>query len=271
MNLSDFTIDLVKKAGKFILKEEQKGFSIKEKTEKDYVTDLDIKTENFIIKKIKDSFPDHAILAEEEDFLKNGNQSSLSESQYIWIIDPIDGTTNFIHGLPTFAISIAVFKREQIQNSKNYKYLSGELIVGAIYNPKTKELFHAEKDKGAYLNNERIFVSDTKTLDKSFIGIDFPLSHNEENLNIYTAISEESIEIRRIGSGATTLAYCAAGRLDAALSFGLKAWDIAAGLLILKEAGGQISDTNGNPIDLFGQDLIVGTPAIHKKLISLLN
>jgi len=271
MNITDFTIDLAKKAGKLILKEEKKGFKIELKSEKDFVTNIDTETEKFIIKEIKKAFPTHAILGEESDFQNLTNQEELNSSPYIWIIDPLDGTNNFVHGIPHFAVSIAVFKTQKKENSKNYKYFAGELVTGVIYDPNNKELFYAEKDKGAFLNENRLNISNVKELNKSLIGIDFPADNSEENLDLYTTLVDHSQAIRRMGSGALTLAYLAAGRLDAVCSFGLKAWDIAAGLLLIKEAGGQITDTHGNLIDLFGQDLLCTNSHLHTQIIKLLN
>jgi len=265
MQIKDFLNDIIKKAGKKILKESSKGFDIEYKGEKDVVTNIDKLIEKFIISEILEIFPDHAILGEEK-----GIKNKVENAPYIWIIDPIDGTSNFSHGLPHYAVSIAIFKQKSIKKSKNFQFLEGEIILGAIYNPNTKELFFAEKNKGAFLNDKKITVSDITNIEESIFANDFPITHSELNFSAQEAIQEHCQSTRRMGSSALDLAYIACGRIDGLLSFGLKAWDIAAGVLIVNEAGGSISDTNGNLIDLFGEDILATNGHLHKKTLKIL-
>lgn len=271
MELIDFTISLAKKAGRYIVKESQKGFSIEYKGERDVVTNIDRETEKLIKEEILKQFPNHGFLAEESEFLSKSKLKNLAKSPVIWIIDPIDGTDNFTHNIPHYCVSIAAFKTKSSKKSKNFEYLEGELIVGVIYNPITKELYYAEKGKGAFLNESKIHVSNTSVLEESTISNEFRHDHTEEYLNFHTAIIDLVQVERRMGSGALSFAYVAAGRFDAAVAFGLKPWDVAAGLLILNEAGGTVTDLNGNLIDLFSPIFLASNTTLHKDLIDLIS
>lgn len=256
-------IKIAKKAGKLILKESKKTIRISEKATNDFVTNVDQASEDLIIAEIQKHFPDHAILAEE-----SANILTDSEAEYIWIIDPIDGTLNFTHSIPNYAVSIGILQIQSSKHSKNYEYLSGELIAGVVHAPALGETFYAAKDQGAYLNGEPIKVSKVKTLKKAIACTGFPPTNKEMNLPYYTKLMEETQAIRRFGSAALDLAYIACGRLDLFWEFGLHPWDIAAGSLIVEEAGGSVSDTNGNMLDLFGKDILATNGIIHKKTIS---
>lgn len=268
MELIDFTKKLAKKAGKLIEKYQKKGFKVELKGKNDLVTTADKKSEELIIKAIKKEYPDHAILAEESFDDENG-LDSIKDAPYIWIIDPIDGTTNFAHNIPLYAISIAIFKREESESSKNFDYLSGEIIAGVIYAPRTNELFHAEKGKGAFLNNKKIHVSKTKKLQDSLMVTGFPRTEKESNLPYFEAMLYETQAIRRLGAASLDMAYIAAGRFDGFWEFGLSAWDIAAGALLIEEAGGAVTDTNGELLDLFGGDLFVSNGEIHEESLEI--
>jgi myo-inositol-1(or 4)-monophosphatase len=270
MDFQNFTINLAEKAGKIILKYYKNGFNMEEKSERDFVTDADKESEKFIISSIKKTYKDHGFLAEENEFKKTSTLKKLIQSPYIWIIDPLDGTNNFTHGLPNCTVSIALFKTQKTASSKNFKYLSGEIILGVVYQPFTKEMFYAEKNKGAFLNSEKITVSKIAEIKDAMIGLESPINQFERNLDAYTALIEQCHGIRQIGSAAQNLAYLACGRTDAFISFGLKPWDIAAGILLIKEAGGEISDSNGNLIDLFGQDLLASNKHLHETILNTL-
>lgn len=271
MEFKNFTINLAEKAGKIILKYHKNGFNMEEKSERDFVTDADKESEKFIIDSIKKQFPTHGFLAEESEFKKESELNKLLKSPYIWIIDPLDGTNNFTHGFPQSTVSIALFKTQKSESGKNFKYLSGEIILGVIYQPFTKEMYYAEKDKGAFLNDKKISVSQINTYENALVGHESPINEYEQNLDAYTALIEKVHGIRQLGSAALNLAYLASGKTDAFISFGLKPWDIAAGILIVSEAGGKISDSHGNLIDLFGQDLFTSNTILHSKILEILN
>lgn len=192
------------------------------------VTVTDQKAEREIISRIKRSFPQDSILAEE-----SGGTRSSAERR--WIIDPLDGTVNFAHGLPHLCVSIAYERR-------------GKIIMGGIYDPFRKELFFAERGRGAYLNSRSIRVSQTRKLIKSLIVTGFPyekIEQAEYYINFYKAFLTRSMGIRRLGSAALDLAYVACGRFDAFWEFNLQPWDVAAGLLLVQEAGGTMTDFFG--------------------------
>jgi len=263
--LLDTAIKIAQKAGKLVLKESLKNISITEKRRNDLVTNVDKASEKLIIQEIKKAFPDHGIFAEES--ATTGSFSELSEHEYIWIIDPIDGTTNFAHGLPLYSISIGVFETKIAETSKNYDYLTGELVAAVIFAPALNELFYAEKDQGAYLNGKRIHVSKTAKIEKSLAVTGFPYLHKETNTPYWNFMLHHSRAVRRLGSAALDLAYVAAGRFDCFWEFDLEAWDIAAGALIVEEAGGHVTDTNGELLDLFGQDILATNGKVHNEVI----
>jgi len=269
MSLLEFTIKIAEKAGKLILEKREQNLQISEKTKNDFVTNLDKESEELLIKEILTKYPNHAIIAEESSFESKGDSEKLANAEYIWIIDPIDGTKNFIRGIPAYCVSIGVFKKEKLEVSKNFDYLSGELVVGVVHAPALHETFSAEKEKGAYLNNKKIKVSNIKKLTDTIFATGFPAEHKEHNMTYFAKVIEKTGAMRRLGSAALDLCYIAAGRIDGFWEFGLKPWDIAAGSLIIEEAGGKITDTNGNPIDLFGADILASNSKIHKETVKL--
>ncbi|MBD3330970.1 inositol monophosphatase [Candidatus Peregrinibacteria bacterium] len=269
--MTDTAIAIAKKAGRRILKLQSRTLDIDLKGKSDLVTNADKESENLIIKEIKNAYPDHGILAEEASVGKSiKEQRNFGNNEYIWIIDPIDGTTNYAHNQSQYCVSIAVFRTESKSRSKNYKYITGEMVAGVIYAPKLKELFYAEKNNGAYLNHKRIHVSDIKRLSNSLLVTGFPPTHKEINLPYFATMINKCQAVRRFGSAALDLAYIAAGRFDGFWEFGLKPWDIAAGALIVKEAGGKISDTNGNLLDLFGRDILATNGFVHNQMKKVL-
>ena len=194
------------------------------------VTEVDRLCEKAIVRMIHDLFPDHDILTEESPFKGRG-------SPWKWIIDPLDGTTNYIHGLPCFCVSVAL-------------EVKGEVVVGVVYDPILEELFHAEQGKGAFLNGSRMSVSKTDLLDRAFLCTGFPYDVRERP-DFYLAYFREfmirSFAIRRLGSAALDLCYLAAGRFDGFWEWKLQAWDVAAASLIVVEAGGKATDFQGGP------------------------
>lgn len=243
------------KAGKVILQSIDRldRIKISEKETNDFVTDIDQKAEAVILDILKKTYPDHKILAEESG-LSEGSEENL------WIIDPLDGTKNFIHGLPHFAISIAYMEQGKIQ-------------VGVIYDPIRDELFSAIRGKGATLNNTRIRVSQTSKLNKALIGTGFPFRNLDQFENYFKSLKNIFPNIsglRRNGSAALDLAYVAAGRLDGFWELSLKKWDIAAGILLVKEAGGLLSDTNGTENYFENGNIIAANPKIFKSMLQIL-
>lgn len=269
MKIIDHAKKIAIKAGALTVKKSQKVLKISEKAKHDLVTNADKASEKLIIKEIKAAYPSHAILAEES--YKEKDLQKLLKAKYIWIIDPIDGTTNYTHGLPQYCVSIGIFKTESKESSKNYDYLEGEIVGGVVYAPMLDELFHAEKGKGAYLNGKKIKASNIKKLNNSLLVTGFPPAHKEINMAYFNEMINHCQAVRRFGSAALDLCYIAAGRFDAYWEFGLKPWDIAAGALIVEEAGGKVSDTNGNMLDLFGMDILASNKKVHKETIKIFN
>ncbi len=223
------------------------------KSANDFVTQVDKAAEESIIDTIQKYYPDHAFLAEE-----SGNQG---DSEYTWIIDPLDGTTNFIHGLPIFAVSIAL-------------RIKGRLSVSVVYDPNRQEIFTAIRGRGAQVDGHKIRVSGRRYLEGALIGTGFPY-RSHERMTSYLAMLEQVLlntaDVRRPGSAALDLANLAAGRLDGFWEFGLNIWDIAAGSLILREAGGLISELEDKDDYLATGNIVAGNPRVHdalKKLIT---
>ncbi len=227
------------------LKVEQKGHN-------DYVSDADRAAEKAVIDCIFKHYPEHAIVAEE-----SGAQG---ESDHVWIIDPLDGTTNYLHGFPVFAVSIGV-------------QISGRMEHGVVYDPIRQELFTASRGDGAQLDGRRIRVSGQKQLDRALIGTGFPFRQIESEMSPYLKMLAKVIQntagVRRPGAAALDLAYVAAGRLDAFWETGLSAWDLAAGSLIIREAGGIISGLDGSENFLETGHVLTGTPKIYAGLAKL--
>ena len=224
------------------------------KGRRDFVTEVDRAAEAAIIETLSTAYPQHAFLAEE-----SGASQTAKDAEYTWIIDPLDGTTNFIHGFPQYAVSIGLRHR-------------GQLSQAVVYDPTRNELFTASRGRGAYLNDRRIRVSRRAQLRECLIGTGFPfrqLEHLDEYVRMFKRITEETAGIRRPGAAALDLAYVAAGRLDGFWEFGLSPWDMAAGTLIIVEAGGLVSDFDGDENYLFTGNVVCGTPDVHEQLLAL--
>jgi myo-inositol-1(or 4)-monophosphatase len=224
---------------------------VSSKAQNDFVTEVDKQAEQEIISVIRKAFPDHSIKAEES------GESSGNQSDCQWIIDPLDGTTNFLHGFPQFAVSIALKEK-------------GRLTQAVVYNPVSQELFTATRGEGALLNNHRLRVSKRKSLDGALLGTGFPF-RQQEHLDVYLetfkALFPMTAGIRRPGSAALDLAYVAAGRLDGFWEIGLSEWDMAAGALLVHEAGGLLSDFSGGHEYLESGNIICGNPKVFKQML----
>jgi myo-inositol-1(or 4)-monophosphatase len=243
-------------AGDFIVRKINKlpDIQIEVKAKNDYVSEVDRQAEALIIEDLLKSFPAHGILAEESGVIEG-------KDEYRWIIDPLDGTTNYLHGFPHYAVSIACEHQ-------------GRLTHGVIYDPFKQELFAASRGDGATLNNRRIRVSQIKTVDGALIATGFPFKNPEqldEFLELFSAFFSSASDIRRAGSAALDLAYVAAGRLDGYWETGLNAWDIAAGALIVREAGGLVTDYNGDGGSLENGQVVAGNPKIIADMLRKIN
>ena len=227
---------------------------IEKKGRADFVSQVDRGSEEIIIDTIRGAYPDHAILAEE-----SGVHGDQAQSEYEWIIDPLDGTTNYLHGLPVYAVSIAL-------------RVKGVLQAAVVYDPSRDELFTASRGKGAHLNNRRIRVSATNRLSDALLATGFPyndMQYLEPWVGSFRALVPHVAGIRRPGSAALDLAQVACGRFDGFWEFGLNAWDIAAGLLLIQEAGGLSSDMKGQQRMLETGHVIAGNPRLFNKIQTL--
>ncbi len=265
----EFAIKTAKKAGKLLIEKSKKPLKIDKKGVRDLVTEADKKSEELIIKEIIKKFPDHGIIAEESEQNKKNGLVKIGSSPYIWIIDPLDGTTNYTMGLNHYAVSIGLFELKKTRKSKNFSYLEGEIILGVVYAPALNELFYAKKNKGAFLNNKKIKVSKTSKLIDGVIATGFPYKNKDVNLPYLATILDKCRGIRRFGAASLDMCYVAKGCFDGYWEFGLKAWDIAGGAIIVEEAGGKVTDSNGNQLDLFGKDILIGTPRIHSEITKI--
>jgi myo-inositol-1(or 4)-monophosphatase len=225
---------------------------IQHKDHNDFVTEVDRAAEATIIETLLDAYPNHAILAEE-----SGQQG---DSEYQWIIDPLDGTTNFLHGFPQYCVSIALVH-------------NGQLEQGVIYDPTRNDLFTASRGQGAFLNDRRIRVSKTLKLADALIGTGFPyrdFTHLDTYMGMLREVLQKSAGVRRPGSAALDLAYVAAGRFDGFWEIGLNKWDIAAGCLLVKEAGGLVGDFQGDDSYIDSGNIVAGTPKVFAQLLQTL-
>lgn len=218
------------------------------------VTEGDKASEKAIIDVITSTFPNHSILSEEVGAIS-------TDSEYKWIIDPIDGTINFSQGIPICAVSVGVEYKEDI-------------IMGAVYNPLMNELFFAERGRGAYLNDNPIHVSQKNDFEKCCFVTGFPYKYLDEPngpLQIFEKLIRKGIAVRRLGSAALDLCWTAAGRFEGFYEHQLNAWDTAAGKIILQEAGGRLSNLQGNPFDIYAPGLIATNGLVHDELLKLIN
>ena len=247
----DIAIEAVKEAEKIVMSYYGKEKTIQNKGEFDLVTKADIESEKKIVSILQERYPEHGFIMEEQDDINEN-------ADYVWVIDPIDGTTSFSHNYPMFSISIALLKNKKP-------------IIGVVSAPYLTELFYAEKGKGSFLNNRKINVSKTEDINKSLIATGFPYKHRKQNIVYLKRIAEKVQGMRRSGSAALDVCYVAAGRLDGYWEIGLKKVDTAAAQLILEEAGGKVTDINGNEIKDDYSKIVATNNIIHDNLLSILN
>lgn len=255
LSMLDIAAQCAEEAGRILLRNLEKPRHIEQKGSLDtnLVTETDKEVEEYIIGVLRNQFPDHDILAEE-----SGSRGSGSE--YRWIIDPLDGTTNYAHGLPLFCTSIGLERR-------------GELVLGVIYDPMRKELYSAQKGKGAFLNGRQLKVSETRSLRESLLVTGFPYdvrSNPDHVVEHFNEFLMEARAVRRLGSAAIDFCYVAAGRFDGFWEVSLNPWDMAAGILIVLEAGGTFTDFRGNPATIYDRTMLVSNGKIHGQMVDVL-
>jgi len=250
-------VKIAREAGDFLkrhLLDKQK--KVNYKGEIDLVTEGDRQAQKLIINRLREYFPHHGLLAEEDGF-----STAAKERKYQWIIDPLDGTTNYAHSYPVFCVSLAL-ERE------------GEVILGVVYDPNFQECFTALRGRGATCNDRPIKVSSIQELDKSLLATGFPYdvrTSEVNNIDHFINFLRRSQAVRRCGSAAIDLCYVACGRFDGFWELKLNPWDVAAGALIVNEAGGVVSDFQGNPLDIYGAEIVASNGKIHQEMIQVLS
>ena len=251
----DFALDTAIEAGNILNNFFGNISSAKTKsTDIDLLTEADLASEKYIINKINTYFPNHSILSEEKN-------SILKKSDFCWIIDPLDGTTNFFHNLPIFSVSIGL----------QYK---SETIIGVVNNPAVKKVFYASVDNGAFMNNQQIKPSKTEFLKQTLLATGFPYEHDDKwelSYDIFKEFYNRIQGIRRLGAASLDLCFVAMGRFDGYYEFNLLPWDICAGELIVRESGGKISDWDGSKIVNMGQRILATNGLIHQQMIEVLS
>lgn len=251
----NFAIETAREAGNILLEKFGRKINISKKGEIDLVTEADLASEKYIVEKIKTYHPMHSILAEE-----SGDAVVIGDGNWKWIIDPLDGTTNYAHGYPCFCVTIALeYQRE--------------IVIAATFDPTRDEMFSAEKGNGASLNNKSICVSETEKLGDSLLVTGFPydLSRRDNFAKNFTDMLLSSRAVRRDGSAAIDLAYVACGRFDGFWEDALNPWDMAAGILLVKEAGGKTSYYDGSEFNIYKPPLCASNGLIHDEMLSVLS
>ena len=250
----NFAIQTARDAGAILADRWGRALQISNKGDIDLVTEADLASEKLIIERIKSYYPRHAILAEE-----SGASELSGNSEWKWIIDPLDGTTNYAHSYPCFCVSIALEHR-------------GEIEIGVVYDPTRDEVFAAEKGQGAMLNGRRIRVSEVEDLNSAMLCTGFPYNVRERPnfARDFANFTMEAQAVRRDGSAALDLAYLACGRFDGFWEDGLNAWDVAAGILLIREAGGTVTDFRGAPLDIYTPKVLASNGLVHNAMMRVL-
>ena len=242
--------EIAREAGALLMGYFHKRVKVEYKGDVDLVTVADRESEALILSRIREQWPSHDVMGEEGSRIQTG-------SDHLWYIDPLDGTTNFAHGFPVFCVSLALQHK-------------GKRVAGVVYDPTRDELFAAELGRGAYLNHNRIAVSKVDNLAESLVGTGFPSHKRHKNPNIffYHQITLRTHGVRRAGSAALDLASVACGRFDGYWEFNLNPWDTAAGVLIVEEAGGRVSDFSGGPFQLDSRETVASNGLVHQALLN---
>lgn len=252
-NYLDAAVTAARAAGELQLKKLSGDFTVSHKGPIDLVTEVDRESEELIVKMLRGSFPESDIIAEENDYGARRHDTA-------WIIDPIDGTTNFAHRIPWFCVSIGV-------------EVKGEIAAAVLYHPCMGEMFTAIKGCGAFLNGRRVSVSSTATLNECVLASGFPYDRtwdNENNLALYSEFTMATQGVRRFGAAALDLAYVAAGRLDGFWECKLKPWDVAAGKLLVEEAGGRVTGYAGEPYSVYDHRIVASNGIIHEGMLAMI-
>ncbi len=251
----NFAMETAREAGNILLEKFGRKIEISKKGEINLVTEADLASEKFIVDKIKTYYPRHSILAEE-----SGEAVLSGEGTWKWIIDPLDGTTNFAHGYPCFCVNIALEHE-------------GRIVLAVTYDPTRDEMFSAEKGRGASLNNKRISVSETAKLGDSLLVTGFPydISERPHFAKDFANMLLASRAVRRDGSAAIDLAYVACGRFDGFWEEGLNPWDVAAGVLLIEEAGGKVSNYDGSEFSVYRPPICASNGIIHSEILGVLS
>jgi len=247
----DAAIEIAREAGAILREGFDRPKTISYKGEVDLVTESDRRSEQLVVARLRTRFPDHGIVAEE-------GGGAAPTASYCWHVDPLDGTTNFAHGYPCFAVSIGLAE-------------GGVPMVGVVFNPVSNELFAAARGEGAYRNDVRIRVSPVEKLATSLVATGFPTHRRKKssNINYYWQFTLRSHGVRRDGAAALDLCSVACGRFDAFWEFGLKSWDTTAGIVIVEEAGGRITDLHGQPYRLGGPSILASNQRIHQEVLQV--
>lgn len=247
-------LDVIKKAGALVKEGFEQEYEISHKDGiNNLVTAIDQASEKYIVGALSKAFPDHGFVGEE---FGNSNENAA----FKWIIDPIDGTVNFAHRVPLCCVSIALAYNE-------------EVLLGTVYNPMMNELFFAEKGKGAFLNDKAIKVSSKSNIETAFLVTGFPYHFPESDihpLDVFTKVVGKGLPVRRLGSAALDLCWVACGRFDAFWEYNLQAWDIAAGYLIVEEAGGRVTNFKKEPYTIWDKETLATNTIIHDDMLQLL-
>lgn len=252
----NFAIETAREAGQLLLEKFDRGIAIHKKGDTNLVTEADLASEALIIERIRSYYPRHSILAEE-----SGNAVVIGgENTWKWIIDPLDGTTNFAHGYPCFCVTLALEH-------------DGEIVVGVTFDPTRNELFAAERGCGASLNGKPIRVSNCENLGDALIVTGFPydIKHRDDFARHLTEMLLSSRGVRRDGSAAIDMAYVACGRFDGFWEEGLNPWDVAAGVLLIEEAGGQLSYYDGRPFSIYTPPICASNGLLHTQMLGILS
>src|ERR1035437_333473 len=251
----NFAIETARDAGRLLIEKFGHKLNISKKGDINLVTEADLASESLIVERVKSYYPKHSILAEET----GESGVAAGDSAWKWIIDPLDGTTNFAHGYPCWCVTIALEHR-------------GEIVIGVTYDPTRNELFAAERGRGASLNNKPIRVSETEDLSEALIVTGFPydFKRRQDFARHLTKFLLESRGVRRDGSAAIDMAYIACGRYDGFWEEGLNPWDMAAGLLLIEEAGGQVTGYDNSKFNLYRPPILATNGLIHSQMLDVL-
>jgi myo-inositol-1(or 4)-monophosphatase len=252
----DFAVQIAREAGQVLADKFGRALQVSNKGDIDLVTEADLAAERLIVERIRSYHPRHAILTEESgDVAEAGGP----QAEYKWIIDPLDGTTNYAHGYPTFCVSVALEHE-------------GRVVVGAVYDPTRDEMFAAERGGGATLNGRRIRASETDELNRALVCTGFPYDVRERGdfARHFRAFIMHAQSVRRDGAAALDLAYVAAGRFEAFYEEGLRPWDVAAGVLLVEEAGGRVTHYDGSPFHIYASHIAASNGLLHEAILRIL-